>query len=58
MSHDEVVNPAEAFSMSRNTYATCGRLVDRICYCRVGDNTVPFCNPQCAKVFGRRARRQ
>ena len=52
MSHGEVVKPAEARSMSRNTCAACGRLVDRICYCRVGNNTVPFCGPQCAKAFG------
>ena len=52
MSHDEGVKHAEACSMPRNTCAACGRLVDRICYCRAGDGAMPFCNPQCAKVFG------
>ena len=49
---DDFVKPAVAGPMVRETCATCGRMIERTYYCHVGNNTVPFCDPQCAKVFG------
>ena len=50
--NENVVKPVEEYTVARETCATCGRMVERTYYCHVGNNTVPFCDPQCAKVFG------